>query len=101
MNHVDIFQDRVLLRLGPVPITTTVATTVGVTAALLLVAVVLRAALRHRPQSTLALLAMLAYEWLEALVSDIVGRPVPWLVTFAGSLFFSSLAAISSVSYRA
>jgi F-type H+-transporting ATPase subunit a len=51
-------------------------------------AIVLRAALRHRPQSTLALLAMLTYEWLDALVSDIVGRTVPWLVTFAGSLFF-------------
>jgi F-type H+-transporting ATPase subunit a len=88
MNHVDIFHDRVLLQLGPVPITTTIVTTVGVTAALLLMAIVLRAALRHRPQSTLALLAMLTYEWLDALVSDIVGRTVPWLVTFAGSLFF-------------
>jgi F0F1-type ATP synthase membrane subunit a len=101
MNHVDIFHDRVLLQLGPAPITTTIVTTLGVTAALLLMAVMLCAALRHRPQSMLALLAMLAYEWLDALVSDIVGRSVPWLVTFAGSLFFSLLVAISPVCYRA
>jgi len=49
---------------------------------------VLRSALRHRPQSHLALLAIMTYEWLDELVSDIVGRAVPWLVTFAGSLFF-------------
>jgi F-type H+-transporting ATPase subunit a len=88
MNHVDIFHDRVLLQLGPVPLTTTIVTTVGVSAVLVLMAAMLRAALRHHPQGTLALLALLAYEWLDALVSDIVGRPVPWLVTFAGSLFF-------------
>jgi F-type H+-transporting ATPase subunit a len=68
--------------------TTTMATTIGVSVTLLLIAAVLHAALRHRPHSTLALLALMAYEWLDALVSDIVGRTVPWLVTFAGSLFF-------------
>jgi F-type H+-transporting ATPase subunit a len=88
MTRIDIFHDRVLLQLGPFPMTTTMATTIGVSVTLLLIAAVLHAALRHRPHSTLALLALMAYEWLDALVSDIVGRTVPWLVTFAGSLFF-------------
>lgn len=87
MKRIEIFHDRVLLQLGSVPITTTIVTTLVMTVALLLMAAVLRAVLRHHPQSTFALLAMMVYEWLDALVSDIVGRSVPWLVTFAGSLF--------------
>ena len=88
MNRIDIFHDRVLFDVGPLPVTTTTVTTLGVTVALVVIAAVLRSAVLHRPHSSLAILATMAYEWLDALVSDIVGRTVPWLVTFAGSLFF-------------
>lgn len=88
MNRIDIFHNRVLLEIGPLPITTTILTTLGVTLALIVTAAVLRTAVLHRPYSSLAILATMACEWLEALVNDIVGRAVPWLVTFAGSLFF-------------
>ena len=88
MNHIEIFRDRVVVEIGPIPVTETMVTTLGVTAALIVMAATLRPAVQHRPYSSLAILAVMAFEWLEALVRDIVGRPVPWLVTFSGSLFF-------------
>ena len=88
MNRIDIFHDRVLFDVGPLPVTTTTVTTLGVTVALVVMAAVLRSAVLHRPHSSLAILATMAFEWLDALVSDIVGWTVPWLVTFSGSLFF-------------
>jgi F-type H+-transporting ATPase subunit a len=88
MNHIDIFRDRIVFGIGPIPVTETMVTTLGVTAALVVMAATLRSAVLHRPSSSLAILAEMAFEWLEVLVRDIVGRPVPWLVTFAGSLFF-------------
>jgi F-type H+-transporting ATPase subunit a len=69
-------------------VTKTMLTSLGVTMALLGSAVMLRTTVQRRPSSSLAILATIAYEWLETLVSDIVGRTVPWLVTIAGSLFF-------------
>jgi F-type H+-transporting ATPase subunit a len=88
MNRIDIFHDRVLFDMGPLPVTRTIVTTLGVTVALLVMAVVLRSAVLYRPHSSPAILATMAFAWLDELVSDIVGRAVPWLVTFAGSLFF-------------
>lgn len=88
MHRIEIFRDRVLFEIGLIPVTETMVTTLGVTAALIGLAAALRWAVLHRPASSLAIVAIMAFEWLEALVSDIVGRPVPWLVTFSGSLFF-------------
>lgn len=88
MNHIEIFRDRIVFGIGPIPITTTMVTTLGVSVALIATAALLRPAVLHRPYSNLAILALVAFEWLESLVRDIVGRPVAWLVTFSGSLFF-------------
>lgn len=87
MVHFDVFEDPVVWRLGPLPLTGTVLTTFGVSAALVVVAAVLRAAVRSSPQSGLAVAAETTVEAIEQLVTDVVGRPVPWLVTFSGSLF--------------
>jgi F-type H+-transporting ATPase subunit a len=43
---------------------------------------------RRSPDGSLAELGELAVAWIGELVEGVVGRPVPWLVTFAGSLFF-------------
>jgi F-type H+-transporting ATPase subunit a len=88
VNHIEIFRDRVVFVIGPIPVTETMVTTFAVTAALIVVAATLRSAVRHRPYSSLAIVAVMAFEWLETLVRDIVGRSVPWLVTCSGSLLF-------------
>jgi F-type H+-transporting ATPase subunit a len=88
MHTIDIFHNRILFTIGSLPVTKTMLTSLGVTMALLGSAVMLRTTVQRRPSSSLAILATIAYEWLETLVSDIVGRTVPWLVTIAGSLFF-------------
>jgi F-type H+-transporting ATPase subunit a len=41
----------------------------------------------HRRGSVLAIVAEYAFESLDKLATDIVGRSVPWVATFSGSLF--------------
>jgi F-type H+-transporting ATPase subunit a len=85
---VTVFGDPMVTRLGGVPVTESMLTVFGVTVALALAAAGLRFALRHRPDSLWATLAELAASVPEGLVMTIVGRPVPWLATFAGSLLY-------------
>jgi F-type H+-transporting ATPase subunit a len=88
MEPIDVFADPVVLFIGGVPVTETTVTAWCVTLALALVALLLRHAALRQPGGWLATIAELAVEWPSRLVSDIVGRPVPWLAVFAGSLFY-------------
>jgi F-type H+-transporting ATPase subunit a len=83
----EIFGESVWAWLGPLPITGTMLTSLGVSAVLMLVAVALRVALRRHPNGTLAALALLTVGWLDDLVRQVADRDEPRLVTLCGSLF--------------
>lgn len=87
MRRFEIFHDPVWLDLGPVPLTQTMATSFGVSVVLVVIAATMRAAVLRRPTGKLAAATEMTFESIEKLVTDVVGRPVPWLVMFAGSLF--------------
>jgi F-type H+-transporting ATPase subunit a len=88
MTTVSVFGDPVIFRVGPLPITQTTLTAWAVSIAVMLVAVLLRLALKRQPGTRLAVVAQMAVQFPERLVADVVGHPVPWLSVFAGSLFY-------------
>ncbi|MDH4063813.1 MAG: F0F1 ATP synthase subunit A, partial [Acidobacteriota bacterium] len=53
-----------------------------------LAAMGLRWGAARRPDGVIGIVAELAVRWPERLVVDVVGRPVPWLATFSGSLLY-------------
>lgn len=87
MTRLDIFSDPVLFELGPVPVTETMVTSLGVSVTLIGAAAALRYGVRHWPKGHMAAVAELTITWLDRLVTDVVGHPAPWLVAFSGSLF--------------
>jgi F-type H+-transporting ATPase subunit a len=91
----EVFTERVLLRLGPVPVTRTMLSS-AVTSLLLALALGLLArAVVRRPSGRLAAAGRLTLGFLRALVTEAAGRPSPGLEVFAGSLFlFISGAAV-------
>ena len=91
----EIFSDRVLVWLGPVPITETMLTSVATSLLLTLGFALIARAVISRPSGRLAAVGRLAFTFLHDLVTDAVGRPSPTLEIFTGSLFlFISGAAI-------
>lgn len=88
MEDVSVFGDPVVWQLGAVPLTRATLTAFAISLALVLVAMILRWAVLYRPGSILATIAVLAVEWPERLVADIVGRAVPWLAVLSGTLFY-------------
>ena len=82
-----IFGDPVFFQIGPVPVTETMVTSLGVTLLLVVVAMAMRVTVGRRPHHWLATLALVTVEWLDALVMDIVGQPHPIVATLSGSLF--------------
>jgi F-type H+-transporting ATPase subunit a len=94
--EVTVFDDPIVFWLGLVPITRATLTAFAISSAVVLVAVVLRRATVRRPDSTLAIVAEVAVRWPEQLVTDIVGRPIPWLAVFSGTLFY--FLAASSIA---
>ena len=85
---VTVFGDPVVFWLGPLPVTRATLTAFAISSGLVLAAMVLRHAALRRPDSSLAIIAELAVRWPEQLVADIVGRSVPWLAVFSGTLFY-------------
>jgi F-type H+-transporting ATPase subunit a len=83
-----IFGETVVLQVGRIPVTATVVTSFAISLALVGSALVLRLGLRRSPAGAPAALALLAVDWLDRLVRDVVGRAEPALTTLAGSLFF-------------
>lgn len=88
MAPIEIFKERVICRFAGIPLTDTELTTVAVTASLLVCAAAVRHSLQTRPDGYVATAATFAFNWLDDLVTQIVGVPTPWLVCFSGSLFF-------------
>jgi F-type H+-transporting ATPase subunit a len=88
MTEVSVFADPVVIRIGALPVTVSMLTSAAVTLALVLLATGLKWAILHRPRSLPAVIARLAVQWPEQLVGEVVGRPVPWLAVFSGSLFY-------------
>lgn len=86
--EITVFGDPVVFTLGPMPVTRTVLTSLGVSAGVLALAGALRAAVLRVPGSRAAVVGELAVRWPEQLVYEIVGRPIPWLATFSGTLFY-------------
>ena len=85
---IAVFADPILFWLGPLPVTRAAVTSFAVSAAVMLAALVLRHAALRRHDGHLAVLAELTVRWPEQLVTDIVGRSVPWLAIFSGTLFY-------------
>lgn len=88
MTDISVFGDPIMWWLGPVPVTRATLTAFVVSAALVAAAMVLRRAMLRGPSSVLAIVAELAVEWPDSLVTDIVGRPVPSLAVFSGAFFY-------------
>jgi F-type H+-transporting ATPase subunit a len=82
-----VFGDPVVFHLGVVPVTETMLTSLGVSIALMVAAIVVRYAVLHYPDAMLTALAKLTVGWLDDLVTEIVGRPEPLVVAISGSLF--------------
>jgi F-type H+-transporting ATPase subunit a len=82
-----IFGETVLGQVGPVPITTTMATSLVLSLGLAAGAAWLGRRAVRRPETVLGALALLTVEWLDAQVTEVVGRPEPRLVTFSGTAF--------------
>lgn len=83
----EIFGDRVLLWLGPVPVTRTMLTGAVTTLIVLAVCRWLARAVVTRPASAPAATGRLAFGFLRRLVEDAAGGPAPALEVFAGGLF--------------
>lgn len=82
-----VFGDPVLFYLGSVPITETMVTSTAVTAALIVIAVLLRSLVRSKPRHVIAVTAVMVVESLDGLVTEITGRPHPQISTLTGGLF--------------
>ena len=85
--EIRIFGEQTLFAIGPVPITTTMVTSLVISLGLAAVAWALARSVRRAPNALPSAVALLAVEWLDRLVRDVTGRPEPRLVTFSGSLF--------------
>lgn len=89
MESFPVFEDPVVFLIGAVPVTRTTLTALVVSGVLLAAAAVLgRSVRRDAPEGTLQTVAELAVTWPDQLVVQIVGRSVPWLAVFAGSVFY-------------
>lgn len=84
---LEIFGERVLARLGPVPVTRTMLSSAATSLALVALFRALARAVAHRPDGLPAAAGRLAFGFLSALVAEAVGRPSPGVEVFAGSLF--------------
>lgn len=82
-----IFGDPVLFQVGPVPITETMVTSSAVSLSLVVAAAAMRVMIVRNPRHWLSLVALLGIEWLDDLVTNIVGKPQPGVTTITGSLF--------------
>jgi len=91
----EIFAQRVLVWLGPVPITRTMLTSLATSLLLVALLGILARAVVRRPSGRLAAAGRLSFGFLRDLVTEAAGRPSPGLEVFAGSLFlFISAAAV-------
>jgi F-type H+-transporting ATPase subunit a len=89
----EIFVERVLGWLGPIPVTETMATSAATSGLVLAGGALLAWAVRRRPDGRLAAAGRLTYRFLRDLAAEAAGRPSPALEAFAGALFLFIAAA--------
>lgn len=82
-----VFNDPVLLGLGPIPVTRAMATSAATSAALVAAGAAIGRAVRRKPDGRLAAAGRLTARFLGDLITEAAGRPAPALEVFAGSLF--------------
>lgn len=91
----EIFSERVLVRIGPVPLTPTMVTSFATSLGLAAAASLLTRAVARRPDTRVAAAGRMTFGFLRNLVTEAAGRPSPNLEIFSGSLFlFIAGAAI-------
>jgi F-type H+-transporting ATPase subunit a len=83
----EVFAERVLSRLGPVPITLTMVTSAATSVLLVALATAAARAGRRRPSGRLAAAGRLFFRFLRDLVQETAGSSSPLLEAFAGGLF--------------
>ncbi|MGR8918778.1 MAG: F0F1 ATP synthase subunit A [Gammaproteobacteria bacterium] len=83
----EVFAEQVLLQLGPIPLTATMASSAGTSLLLVTLGVLLARAVQHDPGGPLAAAGRLTFAFLRDLVRETAGRPAPVLEIFAGTLF--------------
>ena len=88
MTDITVFGDPIIVHIGAFPVTESMLTAGAVSVGLVLLAAGLRWGAMRRPGGLAPLLIELAATWPEQLVVEVVGRPVPWLATFSGTLFY-------------
>ena len=88
-----IFSDPVLVQLGPVPFTRTIATSLVTSALLVGLGVAIARAVTRRPATRIAAAGRLVYSFIHDLVTEAAGRPSPAIEVFAGTLFLFIAAA--------
>lgn len=92
--NLQLFADTSLVRLGPVPVTATMVSSLCVTLAALAFGVAAARAVERDPGGRLSAAMRLAYSALQDLVEQASGSRSPLLEAFAAALFlFISLAA--------
>lgn len=85
--NLRVFGDPKLFEIGPVPITETMAASLGVSIVLVVLAALLGSAVTLWPDSWIATVARLTVNWLDDTVTEVIGRPEPAVATLTGSLF--------------
>lgn len=85
--NLDIFTDRLLFQLGPIPVTETAVTTLAVTVVLVVGGIWLARAATTGPDNLLAVGSLLLVDWIDQNVREIVGREEPLVTVFSGTLF--------------
>jgi F-type H+-transporting ATPase subunit a len=89
----EIFTDRVLASLGPVPLTRTMATSAATSVLLVAIFALVGRAVARQPRGRLAAAGRLTLGFLRDLVTEAAGRPSPGLEVFAGTLFLFIVGA--------
>jgi F-type H+-transporting ATPase subunit a len=83
----EVFSDSTVLRLGPVPVTSTMITSVAVTTLIVATGAVLAQAARRRADGRVAALARVAHRAIEALITETAGAYDPAVARIATALF--------------
>jgi F-type H+-transporting ATPase subunit a len=92
----EVFAEQVLLQLGPIPVTATMASSAATSLLLVAAGWLLGRAVERSPSGLLAAAGRLTYAFLRDLVRETAGRPAPVLEIFAGT-FFLFIAGTSIV----
>lgn len=82
-----IFEEHVLLRLGWLPLTETMATSAITSLVLVLFFAATARSVLRTPSGRLAAAGRITFQFLHDLVAEAAGRPSPGLEIFAGTLF--------------